>query len=106
MESYEALAASYDELTEDVAYEKRADFVEKLFLRAKRPVKSLLDLACGTGTMSALFARRGHGRRLVARNALPGAAKARRVRSAAAAFVPVDAAAESSRTRRRRHLLP
>ena len=24
MESYEALAASYDELTEDVAYEKRA----------------------------------------------------------------------------------
>ena len=60
MESYEALAASYDELTEDVAYEKRADFVEKLFLRAKRPVKSLLDLACGTGTMSALFARRGY----------------------------------------------
>ena len=50
MDSYEALAASYDELTEDVEYEKRADFVEKLFLRAKRPVKSLLDLACGTGT--------------------------------------------------------
>lgn len=60
MDSYEALAASYDELTEDVEYEKRADFVEKLFLRAKRPVKSLLDLACGTGTMSALFARRGY----------------------------------------------
>ena len=60
MDSYEALAASYDELTEDVAYEKRADFVERLFLRAKRPVKSLLDLACGTGTMSALFARRGY----------------------------------------------
>mgnify|MGYP000828595172 FL=1 len=38
MNSYEALAASYDELTEDVEYEKRADFVEKLFLRAKRPV--------------------------------------------------------------------
>ena len=55
MESYEALAASYDELTEDVAYEKRADFVEKLFLRAKRPVKSLLDLACGTGTMLSLI---------------------------------------------------
>ena len=50
MDSYEALAASYDELTEDVEYEKRADFVEKLFLRAKRPVRSLLDLACGTGT--------------------------------------------------------
>ena len=58
MDSYEALAAAYDELTEDVEYEKRADFVEKLFLRAKRPVKSLLDLACGTGTMTELFARR------------------------------------------------
>ena len=41
MDSYEALAASYDELTEDVEYEKRADFVEKLFLRAKRPVRSV-----------------------------------------------------------------
>ena len=51
---------SYDELTEDVEYEKRADFVEKLFLRAKRPVRSLLDLACGTGTMTELFARRGY----------------------------------------------
>ena len=60
MDSYEALAASYDELTEDVDYERRADFVERLFLRAKRPVKSLLDLACGTGTMTALFARRGY----------------------------------------------
>ena len=60
MDSYEALAASYDELTEDVEYEKRADFVEKLFLRAKRPVRSLLDLACGTGTMTELFARRGY----------------------------------------------
>ena len=60
MDSYEALAASYDELTEDGDYEKRADFVEKLFLRAKRPVRSLLDLACGTGTMTELFARRGY----------------------------------------------
>ena len=60
MDSYEALAAAYDELTEDVEYKKRAGFVEKLFLRAKRPVRSLLDLACGTGTMTELFARRGY----------------------------------------------
>ena len=56
MDSYEALAAAYDELTEDVEYKKRAGFVEKLFLRAKRPVRSLLDLACGTGTMTELAA--------------------------------------------------
>ncbi len=61
MESYEALAASYDELTGDVGYDRRADFVEKLLLlRAKRPVRSLLDLACGTGTMAAIFAARGY----------------------------------------------
>ena len=60
MESYAALAASYDELTEDVGYEKRADFVERLFRRAERPVRSLLDLACGTGTMTEIFARRGY----------------------------------------------
>ena len=51
MDSYEALAASYDELTEDVEYEKRADFVAALFLRAKRPLHAPLPLACATGTM-------------------------------------------------------
>ena len=49
MESYSALAASYDELTQDVGYEKRAAFVEKLFLRSHIPVHTVLDLACGTG---------------------------------------------------------
>ena len=29
MSCYEALASSYDALTEDVGYEKRADFLEK-----------------------------------------------------------------------------
>ena len=47
MESYSALAASYDELTQDVGYEKRAAFVEKLFLRSHIPVHTVLDLACG-----------------------------------------------------------
>lgn len=31
MSSYERLAASYDELTEDVDYQRRADFLERLF---------------------------------------------------------------------------
>ena len=96
MDSYEALAASYDELTEDVEYEKRADFVEKLFLRAKRPVKSLLDLACGTGTMTVLFARRGYTVTGVDYSPRAGTAEARRARSPAAAFVPVDAAAATA----------
>ena len=60
MESYSALAASYDELTQDVGYEKRAAFVEKLFLRSHIPVHTVLDLACGTGTMTSLLTERGY----------------------------------------------
>ena len=48
MSSYEGLAASYDALTTDVGYEKRADFLEKLFRRSRIPVHTVLDLACGS----------------------------------------------------------
>ena len=60
MSCYEALASSYDALTEDVGYEKRADFLEKLFRRSRIPVKVVLDLACGTGTMTWLLTGRGY----------------------------------------------
>lgn len=60
MSSYETLASYYDELTEDVAYRKRADFVEKLMGRSRVPVKTVLDLACGTGSMTCLFTQRGY----------------------------------------------
>ena len=48
MSCYEALAGSYDALTEDVGYGKRLDFIEKLLCRSRIPVKLVLDLACGT----------------------------------------------------------
>ena len=60
MSSYEGLAASYDALTTDVGYEKRADFLEKLFRRSRVPVHTVLDLACGTGTMTWLLTGRGY----------------------------------------------
>ena len=59
-ETYCALAGCYDEMTQDVRYPAWADFLEKLFSREKRPVKTVLDLACGTGTMSFLLAQRGY----------------------------------------------
>ena len=60
MSAYDALAASYDDLTVDVQYEKRADFIEKLFRRSRIPVHTVLDLACGTGAMTWLLTGRGY----------------------------------------------
>ena len=60
MSCYDQLAACYDELTGDVAYEQRADYLEKLFRRASVPVHTVLDLACGTGTMTWLLTGRGY----------------------------------------------
>lgn len=60
MSAYEALAEHYDQLTADVGYARRADYLERLFRRSRIPVRTVLDLACGTGTMTALLARRGY----------------------------------------------
>ena len=60
MSRYEALAGCYDALTEDVSYARRADFIEKLMGRSRIPIKTVLDLACGTGTMTDIFTRRGY----------------------------------------------
>ncbi len=57
---YRALAGCYDEMTQDVDYRAWADFLEALFARSGRPVRTVLDLACGTGTMTCLLAQRGY----------------------------------------------
>lgn len=60
MSAYEALAGAYDVLTLDVQYERRADYLEKLFKRSQIPVHTVLDLACGTGEMTAILTERGY----------------------------------------------
>ena len=60
MSCYSSLARAYDDLTGDVAYEKRADYLEKLFGRSHITVRTVLDLACGTGTMTWLLTGRGY----------------------------------------------
>lgn len=60
MASYEALAGCYDALTQDVDYARRADFIEKLMRRSRIPVRTVLDLACGTGEITALLTERGY----------------------------------------------
>lgn len=60
MASYEFLAGSYDALTRDVDYPRWADYVEGHFSRLKRPVRAVLDLACGTGSLTEELSRRGY----------------------------------------------
>ncbi len=58
--SYEYLAGCYDAFTADVDYPRWADYLEKQFRRGKLPVRTVLDLACGTGTLTCLLAERGY----------------------------------------------
>ena len=51
--------SSYDGLMADGSYRKRADWLERLFRKSRIPVHSVLDLACGTGTIACLLAQRG-----------------------------------------------
>ena len=60
MSSYDALAASYDGLMADGIYRRRADYLEKLFQKSAIPVRTVLDLACGTGTIACLLAAKGY----------------------------------------------
>ena len=59
MQAYKALAESYDRLTRDVDYEATVDFYFEILKREKLVPRSAVDLACGTGSVTALLARRG-----------------------------------------------
>lgn len=60
MSAYEALAPFYDELTGDVPYGAFAGFYERVFALYGVSPRLILDLACGTGTLTAELARRGY----------------------------------------------
>lgn len=60
MNSYQTLAAYYDRFTDDVGYADWADFFERLFAREGMQPKLILDLACGTGSLTKILAERGY----------------------------------------------
>ncbi len=59
MGAYEALAVSYDRLTNDVDYEATVDFYYEILKREGLVPRTAADLACGTGSVSMLLAERG-----------------------------------------------
>lgn len=57
--SYSYFASAYDSLTENVEYSRRADYFCSLLSENGINGGLLLDLACGTGTMSIEMSKRG-----------------------------------------------
>jgi len=59
MEAYKNLAVSYDRLTNDVDYAAVVAFYEQILRCEGVNPRTAVDLACGTGSVSALLAKRG-----------------------------------------------
>ncbi len=59
MDAYHALAASYDRLTNDVDYQATVDFYYAILEREGLRPRTCVDLACGTGSVTAILAKKG-----------------------------------------------
>ena len=60
MDAYHALAASYDRLTNDVDYEATVKFYMQILEREGYKPRTVADLACGTGAVTAILAKMGY----------------------------------------------
>lgn len=59
MEAYHALALSYDRLTNDVDYSAVVDFYFRILENENLQPRTVVDLACGTGSVAYLLCQRG-----------------------------------------------
>ncbi len=59
MDAYHELAQSYDRLTNDVDYEATVDFYYEILKREGLRPRTAVDLACGTGSVTAILAKKG-----------------------------------------------
>lgn len=60
MSSYGFLASCYDGFTTDVGYAAWADYIQRHFDKNGLPGRIVLDLACGTGSLTRELAQRGY----------------------------------------------
>ena len=61
MSSYEYLSSVYDELCENVGYDVRSDYISDIFCDNSFFSGTVLDLACGTASMSERLMKKGYG---------------------------------------------
>lgn len=59
MDAYHNLAASYDRLTNDVDYAATVEFYNAILEKEGLHPRTAVDLACGTGSVTALLAEKG-----------------------------------------------
>ena len=59
MDAYHNLATSYDRLTNDVDYEAVVDFYWQILHKEGLQPRTAVDLACGTGSVAMLLAKKG-----------------------------------------------
>ncbi len=59
MSGYRIFSQFYDNLTFNVDYEKRADYIQSVFSLCGHDMGLTLDLACGTGSLTVALKKRG-----------------------------------------------
>ena len=59
MDAYKDLAYSYDRLTNDVDYEATVEFYKQILAKEGLRPRTVVDLACGTGSVALILSRMG-----------------------------------------------
>lgn len=60
MNPYSFLAQSYDDLTSEIPYDLFIEFYNSIFAKSEENINLILDLCCGTGTISCAMAKLGY----------------------------------------------